>query len=424
MNRSLLLGTLVLAVSAHASAANTEPLDFDYQVVARAADRPALVFNDGQSTYIQPRSGQTVHADNAVQAGPYWVIDGVPDVVNYIANGQPVVARWKRANTLTTEPANAGGDLPRDASAILGRMVLIGSYTTLPIVRAGRSSLPLAQMVKSIAPTGWTGTAQKDIPLTDDVSVELLDGENWLQALARVLERRNLYAEVDFGKRNIALRGAPPKSFSVRPGAAQSEAGGHLQASEAMPKEETKGISASESLVPVKGMPLEDGPTLASAFGAVAIRDNKNGRIEIRFEQEPKDLVLRGADDGKLWTKWDAEQRVLSFAAVDRFTASADGKSVNVSRVPEVDYLFPSENSAGLNMVFEKDGATFLSFARSMVDVSVIGDQQRRVGEQRDRYYRFDGIASRLTVVADGHVVHVDRAPVVRFKEQPGKVPL
>lgn len=424
MIRSLLLGTLVLAMSGHASAANTEPLDFDYQVVGRAADRPALVFNDGLSTYIQPRSGQTVHADNAVQTGPYWVIDGVPDVVSYTANGQPVVARWKRANTLTTEPANATGDLPRGLSAISGRMALIGSYTTLPVVRAGRSSLPLAQMIKSIAPAGWTGTAQKDIPLADDVSVVLLDGENWLQALARVLERRNLYAEVDFVKRNIALRGAPPKSFSVRPDATQAQAGSLLQASEAMSQEGTGGTSIGERLVPVKGTPLADGPTLASAFGAVAIRDNKEGRIEIRFEQEPKDLIVRDAEDSKLWTKWDADQRVLSFAAVDRFTASADGKSVSVRRVPEVDYLFPSENSAGLNMVFEKDGATFLSFARSMVDVSVMDDQQRRVGELKDRYYRFDGIASRLTVVADGQVVHVDRAPVVRFKEQPGKVPL
>ena len=80
MSRSLFLSALVLTASAHA-ATNTEPLDFDYQVVARAADRPALIFNDGLSTYIQPRPGQVVQADGALQDGPYWVIDGVPDVV-------------------------------------------------------------------------------------------------------------------------------------------------------------------------------------------------------------------------------------------------------------------------------------------------------------------------------------------------------
>ncbi|WP_316157493.1 TrbG/VirB9 family P-type conjugative transfer protein [Cupriavidus sp. BIC8F] len=421
MIRSLLLSALVLTASAHA-ASDTEPLDFDYQVVARAADRPALIFNDGLSTYIQPRPGQVVQADGAAQNGPYWVVDGVPDVVRYSANGQTVVARWKRANGFTSEPANPLGDLPR--AAISGRLALIGSYTGLPLVRAGRSSLPLAQMVKSIAPAGWTGTAQKDIPLMDDVSIELHGGENWLQALARVLDRRNLYAEVDFTRRNIALRVAPPKSFSVMGDASAAGAGGLVQASATAADMEPGGPTETAAAVPVTGSPLQEGPTLASAFGAVAIRDDKQGRIEIRFEQEPKDLVLRDESDSKIWTKWDGAQRVLSFATVNRFTAIADGRSVNVHRVPEIDYVFPRENGAGLEMAFEKDGATYLSFAKSMVSVSVFGDDHQRNGEQKDRYYKFNGIAARLTVIADGNVVYVDRVPQVRFKEQPGKVAL
>ncbi len=396
-------------------AADTDPLDFDYQIVARAADRPALIFNDGLSTYIQPRPGQAVQADGALQTGPYWVVDGVPDVVRYTVNGQSVLARWKRANGFTSEPANPGGDLPRSLAGISGRLALIGSYTTLPVVRQGRSSLPLAQMIKSIAPAGWTGTAQKDIPMTEDVTVELGGGENWLQALARVLDRRNLYAEVDFTRRNIALRAAPPKGFSVvgEPSAGTAT-GGALQAS-------TEGPTAQ---LAVAATPLPEGPTLASAFGAVAIRDNKQGRIEIRFEQEPKDLALRDGSDSKIWTKWDEAQRILSFAKVDRFTATADGKSVQVDRTPEIGYVFPAENGAGLEMVFEKDGATYLSFKKSMVSVSVFGDDHQRNGEQKDRYFKFNGIAARLTVIADGNVVYVDRVPQVRFKEQPGKVTL
>lgn len=406
MIRPLILSALVLTASASAMAADTDPLDFDYQIVARAVDRPALIFNDGLSTYIQPRPGQAVQADGALQTGPYWVVDGVPDVVRYTVNGQPVLARWKRANGFTSEPANPAGDLPRSLAGISGRLALSGSYTTLPLVRPGRSSLPLAQMIKSIAPAGWTGTAQKDIPLTEDVAVELGDGENWLQALARVLERRNLYAEVDFIRRNIALRAAPPKGFSVVAEPARQD--GPLQAAS----------------LPAAGTPLPEGPTLASAFGAVAIRDNKQGRIEIRFEKEPKDLVLRDDSGSKIWTNWEEAQRVLSFSTVDRFTATADGKSVQVDRAPEIEYVFPRENAAGLEMVFEKDGATYLSFAKSMVSVSVFGDEHKRNGEQKDRYYKFDGIAARLTVIADGNVVYVDRVPQVRFKEQPGKVAL
>jgi len=427
MMKPLLISVLALAASGAAVAADTDPLDFDYQVVARASDRPALIFNDGMSTYIQPRRGQAVSADGAQQSGPYWVIDGVPDVLRYSVNGQTVEARWKRANGFTAEPANPSGDLPRSLAGISGRLAVIGEYTTLAVVRAGRSSLPLAQMIKSIAPAGWTGTAQKDIPLTEDVPVELNGGENWLQELSRVLERRGLYAEVDFTRRNIALRAVPPKSFSVvgEPSSGAAMAGS-LQASAATAVAAVAAVAAPAAPAPLAaaGTPLPEGPTLASAFGAVAIRDNKQGRIEIRFEQEPKDLGLRDASDSKIWTKWDEAQRVLSFATVDQFTATAGGKSVEVKRTPEITYEFSRQNSAGLDMVFEKDGATYLSFAKSMLSVSVFGDDHQRNGEQKDRYYKFDGIAARLTVIADGNVVYVDRVPQVRFKEQPGKVAL
>jgi len=429
MMKPLLISVLALAASGAAVAADTDPLDFDYQVVARASDRPALIFNDGLSTYVQPRAGQIVSADGAQQSGPYWVIEGVPDVVHYSVNGQPVVARLKRANGFTSEPTDSTADLSGSHAAISGRMALIGGYTTLPLVRAGRWSMPLAQTVKTIAPAGWTGTAQKDIPLTDDVSLELHNGENWLQALSRLLERRNLYAEVDFGRRNIGLRASPPKGFAVAgeipseaaPGSAlQAEASGQAAAGVATPASSiTTPAPAS-----VAANPVPEGPTLASAFGAVAIRDNKQGSIEIRFDREPKDLVLRDASDSKIWTKWDEAQRVLSFSTVERFTATAEGKSVEVTRSPEIDYEFPRENSAGLDMIFEKDGATYLSFAKSLVSVSVFGDDHQRNGEQKDRYYRFNGIAARLTVIADGSVVYVDRVPQVRFKERPGKVAL
>lgn len=438
MMKPLLISVLALAASGAAIGADTDPLDFDYQVVARASDRPALIFNDGVSTYVQPQTGQTVSADGAQQSGPYWVIDGVPDVVRYSVNGQPVVARLKRANGFTSEPSISTADQSGSRAAISGRIALIGGYTSLPLVHAGRWSLPLAQTVKTIAPAGWTGTAQKDIPLTDEVALELHSGENWLQALSRLLERRNLYAEVDFGRRNIGLRASPPKGFAVA-GEAPSEAasGRALQAAaggnatavlEATTTTAAVTAAAAEptptSVSVADSSSLPDGPTLASAFGAVAIRDNKQGRIEIRFDREPKDLVLRDATDSKIWTKWDEAQRVLSFSTVDRFTASAEGKSVEVTRSPEIDYEFPRENSAGLDMIFEKDGATYLSFAKSLVSVSVFGDDHQRNGEQKDRYYKFNGIAARLTIIADGSVVYVDRSPQVRFKERPAKVAL
>jgi len=410
MMKPLLLSALMLMASGAAVAADTDPLDFDYQVVARAADRPALVFNDGAATYIQPRAGQSLQADGAVQSGPYWIVDGVPDVLRYSVNGQSVVVRWKKANGFTAEPANPGGDMPRNLASISGRLALLGSYSDLALVRAGRTTLPLAQMVKTLAPSGWSGTAQKDIALTDDVSIELRSGENWVQALARVLEQRNLYAEVDFTQRKIALRANPPKAFAVE---------NEKPLSNDMLRTAAPAATApAVETPPPAGTQLPEGETLASAFNALAIRDAKNGRIEVRFEAEPKELEVRDANGGKLRWKWDEAERVLSFPTVDQFTATAGGKRVEVARVPGINFLFPRENDAGLERVFEKDGATYLSFAKSMASISVFDENHQGAGEQKDRFYKFKGISNHLTVIADGNVVHVDRLPEVRFYER------
>nr|WP_312883747.1 hypothetical protein [Paraburkholderia youngii] len=49
------LTLIALAVlSLPASAASTDPLDFDYQVNGNMTERPALIFNDGNDTYLQP----------------------------------------------------------------------------------------------------------------------------------------------------------------------------------------------------------------------------------------------------------------------------------------------------------------------------------------------------------------------------------
>ncbi|QUN31797.1 TrbG/VirB9 family P-type conjugative transfer protein (plasmid) [Cupriavidus sp. KK10] len=429
MKKPLLTSVLALAVSGAAVAADTDPLDFDYQVVARASERPALIFNDGQSTYIQPRAGQPVTADGAQQNGPYWVIDGVPDVVRYSVNGQSVVARWKRANGFTGEPANPVGDLPGSLAGFSGRIALIGQHRDLALVRAGRSVMPLAAMVKSLAPAGWSGSAQKDIALTEDVSLQSAAGENWLQALGRVLEQRNLYAEVEFERRHVALRATAPKAFAVdsRRGA-DAPAASLLAvtapvAAELAPTSVRPSATAASATVPAAAPAPAAGAaaeplTLANAFDANAIRDTKAGRIEIRFFQKPGDLLFQDAAGKRLSTEWRDEDKTLSLATVDRFTVRGGGKAVEVARVPGIHYLFAQQNEAGLSRVFEKDGATYLSFDKSMGSISVFDESRRGTGEHKDRYYKFNGISAHLTVMTDGNVVQVDRVPEVRFYER------
>ncbi|AOY97707.1 pilus assembly protein PilL (plasmid) [Cupriavidus sp. USMAA2-4] len=421
MSNRLLLAAAVLLAAGPAVAAETDPLDFDYLVVARAADRPAMVFNDGASTYIQPRFGQRVEAEGGQESGPYIVIAGVPDVVHYTVNGQAVTARWKRATTFTAEPANPSGDLPSGFQGFTGRIALVGSHGNLAVVRAGTSTLPLAQLVRSIAPAGWTGSAQKEIALTESSTLRLTAGENWLQALGQVLEDKGLYAEVDFNRRHIALRATAPKSLAIG-GSAGSRATAPALAptgAEAAQPVATPTISAAitgSSPAPA----AEPDSLLAGAFDAVGIRDNKAGRIEIRFGAKPDDLAVKDSAGKRLNTEWREVDHILSFPTVDRFTVTSGGKAVEVARVPGIHYAFPANNEAGLERVFEKDNATYLSFRHSLANVSVFNEQREGSGELKDRFYKFNGIAARLTVIADGSVLNVERSPEVRFYERHG----
>lgn len=403
------LAFLLAGISAQAFAADTDPLDFDYQVVAPTTARPAMIFNDGSSTYIQPRAGQTVVADNGQSSGPYIVVDGVPDVLHFTANGQMVTARWKRSNTITREPANPSGDLPSGFTGFSGRIALIGEHGNLQLMRSGSVTQPLAQIVKAVAPSGWTGTAQKSIALTDEMTFVTRDSENWLQALGRLLEQKGLYAEVDFGRRNIALRVEPPKSIAVGAMVASTAGTGVIGA----------GTSAS-ALADDQG--VGDGGVssslLAEAFDAQAIRDTKTGSIQIRFGARPADLQVRSGEGKRLDLTWLNDGRVVAFDTVDRFTLSGSGKTVEVRRAAEVRYDFPADNAAGLESVFEKESATYLTFGKSKVNVSARNENGEGTGELKDRYFKYNGIAQQLTVVADGSTVLVERVPEIRFYER------
>jgi len=409
------LALLLPVLSVQAFAADTDPLDFDYQVVAPSTARPAMIFNDGSSTYIQPRAGQTIVADNGQSSGPYIMVDGVPDVLHFTANGQMVTARWKRSNAITREPANPSGDLPHGFTGFSGRIAMVGEHGNLQLVRPGSVTQPLAQIVKAIAPSGWTGTAQKTIALTEETTFVTRDAENWLQALGRLLDQKGLYAEVDFGRRNIALRVEPPKSIAVGVAVASSDASnganvGNTGAPATVPNDQGSGDGGVASSL------------LAEAFDAQAIRDTKAGTIQIRFATKPEGLQIRNSEGSKQGLTWLDGDRVVAFDTVDRFTVSAAGKAVEVRRAAEIRYDFAADNAAGLESVFEKENATYLVFRTSKANVSARNDNGEGSGELKDRYFKFNGIAERLTVVADGRSVIVERVPEVRFYERKARV--
>ncbi|ODV41532.1 hypothetical protein AWV79_35820 [Cupriavidus sp. UYMMa02A] len=179
--------------------------------------------------------------------------------------------------------------------------------------------------------------------------------------------------------------------------------------------------AAPAATAPNEPAPIVVKPTLASTFDVLQIRDADRARIAIQFAAAPKDLVIRDESGKAVLTTWDDSTKVISFPSVPRFTMTSGGKSVEVARVPGAAYEFPKENRAGLSLVFEKDGSTYLGFSKSVGRVSVFDEQHRSDGEQKDRGYKHNGIAQRLTVMVGKEVVHVDRLPQVRFYERPGK---
>jgi hypothetical protein len=409
MKRTFLAITIALLCGT-AMGANTDPFDFDYQINAGNPQRPALMFNDGSNTYIQPRPGQLITAADSHREGPYVVIAGVPETVEYTVNGGTVTANWKRGNSFMGEAGNATGDLPPTFAGFSDRLILVGPHGAIGSVRTLSTDMPLSLLVKALVPQGWTGSAMKTIDLTKSAAFSTREGENWMQALDRLMTQSGLYAQVDFANEHISLRDNAPKSAGVNY-AADARVGEGERAT--LVKRVDVEIPSSVATPP-------SGPTLASAFGADAIRDSGDGHIQLRFASKPADLSVTTTEGKSLHPKWDDHSHVMTFERADRFVVS-DGKTqVEVARVRNIDFQFDRDNAAGLETVFEKDGATFLKFAESVIRVSVFDADHIGHGEHKGRYFKFDGTPEKLTVVADGNVLEVARAPVVRFYQRSG----
>jgi hypothetical protein len=415
------LTLIALAVfSVSASAASTDPLDFDYQINGNMTERPALVFNDGTDTYLQPRAGQVLKVEGGHTEGPYIVVSGTPEVVSYSVGGSSATARWKKSNSFTSERGNRSGDMPAGFTGFSNRLALIGARARLETTRPKSATLPLAQMVKALVPQGWTGSAQKDVDLTNAQSFATRDGENWMQSLDRLLGAVDLYADVDFTAHHVTLRRAAVKSTGVNYVASATPADpivGETQTASVVPESAAAAVASGATAVSDKA---QSQGGLAVKFGAIAIRDGDDTHIQIRFAQRPaKELVFRDMDGHSLKPKWDDSSNVVTFNRAERFVVSNGSDSVEVARVAGLVYVFEPKNSAGLEGVFDKEGSTYFKFADTVGNVKVSDVAHMGSGEQKGRYYKFNGTADQFIVNADGNVVNVTRKHDVRFFDRP-----
>ena len=398
--------TCVALVTVSVRATSTDPFDFEYEIEGGLAERPALIFNDGSKTYLQPRAGQVITADGAHPEGPFVVIDGTPETIRYSVAGHAATARWKRANAFIGRRGNGQGqqdDQPADFNGFTNRLVLIGQHGQLEPVRALRATMPVANLVKALVPQGWTGSAQKDVDLTDATLFETHSSENWLQSLDRLMTQGGLYADVDFDARHLRLHRDAPKSAGLNyaPG-------------------DVKGAARSSDARDAISAPAVSGASLlARYFGAQAIRDGDDAHAQIRFPAKPAgELTFTSADGASLHPKWDEETHVLTIDRAALFVVSNGTNRVEVTRAGGIVYDFDQASPAHLEAVFDRDGSTYFKFAESVVQVNVADVRHLGSGEQKGRYYRFNGTAEQFIVTADGNTVNVVRRHDVRYVER------
>ncbi|WP_250482523.1 TrbG/VirB9 family P-type conjugative transfer protein [Caballeronia sp. GACF5] len=411
-----LLAIALAAVTLNAAAAGTDPLDFDYEIAGNVLERPALVFNDGSDTYFQPRAGQVLRVDGGHSQGPYIVVPGTPEVIRYSAGGSSATAYWKKANRFIGDKART--ETPAGFSGFSGRLALIGPRSSLESTRPLNATLPLAQLVKALVPQGWTGSAQKDIDLTASTSFGTRDGENWMQSLDRLVAASDLYADVDFNSHHVTLRRSAPQSVAVNYVAPVSQVA-------AAPAPVSSASAAADPIADLaKKVETEaaaaSGSVLAAKLGAVAIRDGDDSHIQIKFSAKPAaELKVIGKDGKSLRPKWDDATDVVTFNRAERFTISNGTDKVEVARVAGTVYEFDTANKAALQSVFDENGSTFFKFADTVGKVTVADVAHMGSGEQKGRFYKFNGTADQFIVNADGNVVNVLRKHDVQFFDRP-----
>lgn len=395
------------AMASHA--ANTDPFDFDYEIAGGIVERPQLIFNDGSKTYIQARAGQVITATGGHSEGPYVVIDGTPETITYTVAGRSATARWTKANSFIGGKGalfTQRDDQPASFDGFANRLVLIGSHSALEPVRSLKATMPVANLVKALVPQGWAGAAQKDVDLTNASAFTTRAGENWLQALDRLMTQTGLYADVDFDARHVRLHTDAPKSAALN-----YAAGEHRRPDDAA----VAATARTTSPVAAAAQPS----LLAQNFGAQAIRDGDDTRTQIRFAERPsKDVTFKTPDGNSLHPIWDGETNVMTIDRADRVVVSNGSVSVEIARTAGTVYDFDKASPARLEAVFERDGHTYFKFADSVVQINVADVKHLGSGEQKGRYYMFSGTAEQFIATADGNTVNVVRRHDVQYLER------
>jgi hypothetical protein len=110
----------------------------------------------------------------------------------------------------------------------------------------------------------------------------------------------------------------------------------------------------------------------------------------------------------------------MTLERAERMVVSDGSRAVEVDRSAGTVYDFDQTNLAHLLSVFDNDGHTYFKFADSVVQIHVTDVKHLGWGEQKGRYYMFNGTADQFIVTADGSTLNVTRRRDVKYTEQRG----
>lgn len=383
-----------------------EPFDFAYTIDGRNS-RPMTVFNDGDVTYVQGRDKQQLFFSgvNSTMRGPYYVIKGVPDVVEGVAGGDSFKIVWQggRKTAISNESDRLNGDLKtKSFSGTFGRIAFInGVPPDVGLVNALPKNLQLREAMKALAPHGWSGSADRAINTTQNVSVESSVGESWVVVLDRLMTALNIWVEVDSSKANLYLRDAPPKGFSV----VLDSTSQLRQPVASNGAEGMAGSTTAQASQRIDSNPLLSGVNIRQI-------EQRNGRIEIAVMNGKTAMRFTDIDTGVPVTATVVDDLHYTLPLVDMLRVqTATGGSIDVKRAFKPGADFNRLNALGLTNVDVTADTTVFKFVRRLPQLRFANSLSENVeGTWNGNTYSIGTKAAEWKITTPQSAVQVDMA--------------
>ncbi|WP_298150744.1 hypothetical protein [Flavobacterium sp.] len=365
----------IFATNAFASL--NDPFDFGYTIDGKK-NRPVVVFNDGEDTFIQapPKTVLFLQASNVVMRGPYYVIKGVQKHIEGFAGGEPFRIEWKGAhsNPIQAEGGRPNGDPERKSfSGTFGKVAFVnGVPPDVGVVNNLSGPMDVKDVMKALAPQGWSGKADKSININETIQVGIDKGESWIVAIDKVVRRLNVWAEVDASNHTIHLRDTPTKSFSVVLNTVDQDR---------IPAKITTQKAKISDAASIAGTE----PTATTDPASALLQSVNIERIQLK-KDKIEFAVMSSKYPVKFYNQDGATEIHTSSSAYmtyqipfkQQFFVESIGKRIEVKRVSRRE-LVAHKNSIGLMSAAEENGNTIFEFLHRLPNVRIFDGNGVRV---------------------------------------------